>query len=124
MEGPVPWEVHKFGGAALANAGLFKLCGDLALAGKQYVLATTLFSHLHPHPHPNAYLTVHPALCCDVVAESKRRAQSIPTAIVVSAAAGVTDSLLEIANTAKEVEGLSVVRCTLRPLSVLCCALK
>lgn len=58
--GPVPWEVHKFGGAALENASLYKRCGDR------------------------------------VIAESKRRIGAIPSAVVVSAAKGMTDMLLNI----------------------------
>ena len=35
LEGPVPWEVHKFGGAALENAALYKRCGDRVIAESQ-----------------------------------------------------------------------------------------
>ena len=73
LVGPVPWEVHKFGGAALENAALYKRCGDR------------------------------------VIAESQRRVAAIPSAVVVSAAKGMTDMLLDIVNasTAAGAQGLA-----------------
>lgn len=63
---PRPWEVHKFGGASLATADLYKQCSDLLVAESRRTL------------------------------ESGSAPACTPTMAIVSARGGVTDRLVEV----------------------------
>lgn len=74
----VPWEVHKFGGASLATAELYRTVGDLLLQEAARNINTN-------NPEND---------------DSSNNGQMIPTMAIVSAKSGMTDLLVKVVDSA------------------------
>jgi hypothetical protein len=78
---PNPWEVHKFGGASLADAALYRKVGDLLVSESNGRAMKEEGS------------------------DEERPSGPIPTMAVVSARGGMTDQLVAVVDSALEVGG-------------------
>eukprot|EP00970_Alexandrium_tamarense_P001563 scaffold167_cov191-Alexandrium_tamarense.AAC.3 len=81
---PNPWEVHKFGGASLADAELYRTVGDLLLresSGRVLQASTTTTTN-------------------DDGGDEGQHSGPIPTMAIVSARAGMTDQLVAVVSSA------------------------
>jgi len=76
-DNPNPWEIHKFGGASLADAALYRTVGDL--------LITESSGRLMPSDDEEG---------------EQQHSGPIPTMAVVSARAGMTDKLVAVVDSA------------------------
>lgn len=77
-DSPNPWEVHKFGGASLANAGLYRKVGDLLIRESSGRMMK------------------------DEESGDETPSGSIPTMAIVSAVGGMTDRLVAVVDSALE----------------------
>lgn len=79
---PNPWEIHKFGGASLADADLYRTVGDL--------LITESSGRLMPRSENGD----------DEQQQQQQHSGPIPTMAVVSARGGMTDQLVAVVDSA------------------------